>query len=70
MNGNLKWCGQEKINNKQNSDVQEKDKYNDVIKKCLHKINEQRRNFLILRKYYIENYKAFKKLCINVETAL
>ena len=65
MNGNIKWCSQDKINNKQNSIVQKKNKYNDIIKKYLHKIDDQIWKLLILRKEAIENYKAFKKSYIN-----
>ena len=48
VNGNLKWCAQEKINNKQNPAMQEKDGYNDVVNKYIHKIDDQRRKLLIL----------------------
>ena len=65
MNGNIKLCSQDKINNKQNSIVQKKNKYNDIIKKYLHKIDDQIWKLLILRKEAIENYKAFKKSYIN-----
>ena len=35
MNGNVKWCAQDKINNKQKSVVWKTEEYNDVIKKYL-----------------------------------
>ena len=61
MNGNVKWCAQDKINNKQKSVVWKTEEYNDVIKKYLQKINDQRRKLLILHEEALENYKAFKK---------
>ena len=49
VNGNLKWFVQGKINNKQKRVMQKKDKYDDVIKKYLQKIDDQRRKLFILR---------------------
>ena len=43
-----------KINNKLYSFMQKKDEYDDVINKYLQKINDQRRNLLILREEAIE----------------
>ena len=54
-----------KINNKQNSIVQKKNEYNDIINKYLHKIDYQRQKLLVLRKDDIEYYKTFKKSYIN-----
>ena len=47
--------------------MQKKDEYNDVINKYLQKNDDQRRKLLNIA---IINYKAFKKLYINVETSL
>ena len=49
VNGNGKWCAQEKINNKQNLVVQKKDAYDDVMNNHLQEIDDQRRKLLILR---------------------
>ena len=70
MNGNGKWCAQDKINNKQNLVIQKKDKYNDVINKYLQKINDQKRKSLILRDESFENYKAFKKSYTNAKNCV
>ena len=59
MNVNGKWCAQDKIRNKQKSFVQKKYEYNDVIKKYLQKIDDQRRKLLIVREEGIEKYKAY-----------
>ena len=40
VNLNVKWCSQEKINDDQNSAVQKKDAYNDIISKYLQKIDD------------------------------
>ena len=47
VNGNIKWCAQYKINNKQNSAMQKKDEYNDVINKYLQKIDDHKKKLLI-----------------------
>ena len=49
VSGNVKWCYQNKNNNKQDSVVQKKDEYNDFIKKYLQKIDDQGRKLLIRR---------------------
>ena len=61
VNGNVKWCDQDKINNNQNSVVHKEHKYNHTINRYIWKIDERRRKLLILREKAIEDYKAFKK---------
>ena len=65
MNGNGKWCAQDKNKNKQKPYVHKKDVFDDIINKYLQKIYDQRRKLLILREEGIENYKAFKKAYMN-----
>ena len=58
----------------QNLDRQKKDGNNDVIKKYLQKLDDQRGRLLILCEKDIENYKTLKKSYANekidVETEL
>ena len=70
MNGNVRWCSQDKINKKQNSIVQKKDEYNYVINKYIQKIYYQRRTLLIIGEEAIENYEAFKKSYKNENNGL
>ena len=70
MNGNGKWCAQDKNKNKQKPYVHKKDVFDDIINKYLQKIYDQRRKLLILREEGIENYKAFKKAYTNYNNDL
>ena len=42
MNDDGKWCTPKKINNKQYSVVHKKGKYDDIIKKYLQKLDDQK----------------------------
>ena len=55
MNGNGTWCAKEKINNNQNSIVQKRDAYDEIINKYLQKIDDQRSKLLVLGEEAIES---------------
>ena len=70
VNGYGRWCAQDKINNKQNSFVQNKYGYYDVINNYIQNIDDQRRKLLILSEESIENNKALNESYTNKNNGL